>query len=345
MVLGMFSGIVPRLIAIGLVSLVAMPAGNSALVPAFGNSSICPVVTQEPDIGSGCWGEDGLFISIDELGREVGRTHGGDELFASHSHDDPPSEYPLARPPQCVGMNSVSPRIIVIYARAHDDRDRHAELESTVRDLVWGANGFVREAGLEAGKRADLRVECDGPRVYIHNAELPTDRDLANFYTIRNDLQNLGFNSPLYKYWVFYDDRGACKCTGMANIYKDDALSPLNMNNGNPVAAPMFAVNFGYYSIPVMLHELLHTMGGVQDSAPHTTEATHCTDGRDIMCRRDQGRLGQLYTHKACHQVVLDCNKDDYFNLQPEPGSYLANNWNIGSTYNLYIQVGAMPPI
>ena len=95
----------------------------------------------------------------------------------------------------------------------------------------------------------------------------------------------------------------------------------------------------------VEVHELLHTMGGVQsavthlsDSAPNATALGHCTDESDRLCyadesdgrvRKPSGALTSLtFPCAASHEALLDCNHNDYFHTNPPPGSYLATRWN-----------------
>lgn len=91
----------------------------------------------------------------------------------------------------------------------------------------------------------------------------------------------------------------------------------------------------GGFESRMFLHELLHTLGAVQEGAPHATEGGHCYDGSDVLCYRDATARSALYTERACEPIggaigqPLDCGGDDYFNPAPAPGSYLARHWNV----------------
>jgi len=73
----------------------------------------------------------------------------------------------------------------------------------------------------------------------------------------------------------------------------------------------------------------MHTMGGVQSSAPHGTAGEHCWDESDRMCYQD-GSAGEVlaYPCLAANERLFDCNHDDYYNTNPPAGSYLATHWN-----------------
>jgi hypothetical protein len=90
------------------------------------------------------------------------------------------------------------------------------------------------------------------------------------------------------------------------------------------------------------LHEMTHNLGGVQWSAPHSTQPAglqlfrygHCWQGADVMCyvedagashamRYDCPRIGGVIPQ------AYDCGRDDYFNPAPPAGSYLAGHWNV----------------
>jgi hypothetical protein len=83
--------------------------------------------------------------------------------------------------------------------------------------------------------------------------------------------------------------------------------------------------------VDIALHEISHTLGAVQRSAPHHSASLHCLDEWDILCYDDDG-AGGLATFVGCGSASSqswDCNKDDYFNPAPTPGSYLATHWNL----------------
>jgi len=86
--------------------------------------------------------------------------------------------------------------------------------------------------------------------------------------------------------------------------------------------------------ISVAAHELIHTFGAVQASAPHATLGGHCTDGADIMCYND-GTVPSYPHVLRCplsYGRLLDCGADDYFAITPTPGSYLATHWNVADS-------------
>lgn len=84
----------------------------------------------------------------------------------------------------------------------------------------------------------------------------------------------------------------------------------------------------------VQLHELMHSFGAVLASAPHHSAVGHCTDLQDNMCYKDAPSVTLTFNNctAARASFLLDCKADDYFNLNPTPGSYLATHWNIAKS-------------
>ena len=79
------------------------------------------------------------------------------------------------------------------------------------------------------------------------------------------------------------------------------------------------------------MHETLHTLGAVQDGAPHATGLGHCFDWADVMCYDDGGLTApRPWPGPSCGGTLrIDCGRDDYFSPRPARGSYLARRWNL----------------
>lgn len=330
----------PPPFAVGLLLLVVAAPLVAGVDPASPTLSVCPAITDVAPYGPACTTSDGDVALFTAGGALLGLTHGVDPVLA----DDLPTVRPVSadgafpRAPACV-EDPVAPleaHALVIYARAHDDADLYDAKADDIRDLVHAANGALHDAGVATGTAANIKVHCTASEVTVVEEVLETDQDAATFSTIMGELQLKGYTSPHVKYWVYYDDRGACSCGGVALYYGDDTAGPTNFNNGYAYF-PQFAITFDYQSTRIMLHELGHTMGAVQDSAPHSTLAGHCTDGFDIMCYNDGGARGHLHSTDHCAGMPFDCGHDDYFHTNPAPGSYLAEHWNIGSRWNRFL--------
>jgi hypothetical protein len=87
-----------------------------------------------------------------------------------------------------------------------------------------------------------------------------------------------------------------------------------------------------------VLHEVLHTLGAVQPSAPHFSGGAHCYELFDVMCYtpKDDRTDPEPYLNDCDISgdppnpgKPLDCGGDDYFNASPAPGTYLAAHWNL----------------
>ena len=318
-----------------LILILALPAALPHAATADG-AACAPV----DGLGLACPTPEGLLEVVAPDGSSLGTTHGADPVPALLPGLEAPS---AARAPACVDGIPGDTYAIVIYARAVDDADNYATKAATLRSLVAEANGLVNDAAMRSGgTTADLRVLCLAGTVVVRNEVLPTPRAQASFTSIVMDLRAKGYSDTRVKHWVYYDDTSACACGGTGHIAYDDKPTPANLNNGF-TPTPMFAVTFGYDSVRIMLHELGHTMGAVQLTAPHSTGAGHCVDGADTMCYNDGGPKGHLYATTACGAEVFDCGNDDYCHAAPPLGSYLSQKWNVCSWNNRFVAMGNDP--
>jgi hypothetical protein len=169
----------------------------------------------------------------------------------------------------------------------------------------------------------------------------PTVLDVAlsatgddSFTNTINELRSLGYSRSDRKYLVWMDANVYC---GIAQVYNDDRATQDNPNNGRSDIPGMVArIDAGCWGNPnglVEAHELTHTLGGVQPTAPNGTANDHCTDDYDRMCYADAaGVTVRIVCPATTHENRLDCNHDDYFSTAPPAGSYLATHWNTANS-------------
>lgn len=307
-------------------------AAATPLVPA----AACAGLVDVPGQGPSCPVPGGWEVLLPDGGRLF--THGPEELLAN-GNPLPLTNPPPAAPVACV-TTVVQHSLRVLYVRPFDKPDQSAAKIPQIRALVEQANGLLRAEAAAYGEIADLRVYCDASGAISVNAvPLPTASASDSFSTIVGDLRKIGYNGNTQKYWVFYDDTVACACAGQANLFADDRLVLDNKNNGPPGGSmtTTFGISYGVLDAGVAFHEILHTMGAVQRSAPHSTSANHCTDGLDVLCYADGG----AYDPGVCtDRTHLDCNGDDYFHPNAPPGSYLGTRWNLGSHLVRFMRFG-----
>jgi hypothetical protein len=239
---------------------------------------------------------------------------------------------------------STSARIKVVYAHAADQPDRFANWSDALQGTVGNVERYL--AGQTGGLRAlrfDMGTSCGPQYVDIQVVHLPSPRSyyLDQFSRVRNDVAAaLGPTAGPRNVYVVADRLTASGVYGQGEVWSDDSPGAGNAHNGGGFTAIMWmnsttAPSTTGWQPTVMLHEITHNLGGVQPSAPHSTPFSHCWDGQDVMCYADGSTGSQPYTSAICPTIsgalpqTFDCNRDDYFNPAPAPGSYLATHWNV----------------
>jgi hypothetical protein len=124
---------------------------------------------------------------------------------------------------------------------------------------------------------------------------------------------------------------------GSGQMPLDDTPGAANHSNSGGAVAMVWGdgeSDFIPERLTTVLHEVSHTLGAVQDSAPNSTRAGHCIEMFDVMCYADGGERGypqDLVDHCPGSAPLLpyECGMDDYFSPSPAPGGYLATHWNL----------------
>jgi hypothetical protein len=314
--------------------------------PAVG--SRCDETHEAEGIGDICVQPDGLL----RIEQADGRSH------TIHGLDAPPTSAPSLAPAtqaavanagpadvMCVGADQ--PHYTLVYARPGNVGSRYGSIAPLLRTEVYRVSAFIdgesRSVDPSAGRR--LPVRCDGGSepVVLQATLSGLTAGSATFGSIVDGLRALGYEfngdgTGQARYIVYYDSPSPTGAAGTGHVFtSDSSAGPRNQNNKGGLYAVEYRFDQGG-GVPhweVLVHEVLHTMGAVVQSAPNSTTGGHCTDGQDVMCYADSATA--RYNANVCTTRVLDCNRNDYFNPAPPAGSYLAGNWNVAASYNRYL--------
>ncbi len=269
-------------------------------------------------------------------------------------------------PVPCYGDGTTGPRVQLIYGYAAGRPNNAVAVTKLLRVAIAPRMQAVinaAAAGKDLGIRFAFNPGCAGISVPVVRFPASTEKGTPEqrFGVMIDTLQGLGYTRNDRKYQVIFDGfttEGVC---GLGELMPDmDQPHPANVHDGVPTVGartdPLSSVGgvplprysavwrstftargpscweLGQSKARVQVHELFHTLGAVQLSAPHSDGGGHCADTPSVMCPTQRKPLV-----KACATQpveVLDCGLDDYWNPAPAAGSYLDSRENVArSTY------------
>lgn len=274
---------------------------------------------------------------------------------------------PATAPVRCYGDGTTGARVQLLYGYVAGHADGGARVAKQLRLATAPRMQAVVDAasdGKDLGIRFAFEPGC--ARLSVPTVRLPAAADKGSpedrFGVVIQTLRGLGYTRTDRKYEVVldgYTTNGVCGLGELAPTM--DQQHPANLHDGVPtvgartdvpstlgapeaVEVPRYSVVFrstfgphgpscwelGQSHATVELHELFHTLGAVQLSAPHSDGGGHCTDTPSVMC---QARRRPAVPRCAAQPVeVLDCGLDDYWNPSPAAGSYLARADNVATS-------------
>ncbi len=266
------------------------------------------------------------------------------ELTCTHGPDAPPPGIDIKTPrpplpasrtegtalgavtPACTGDGTSGPRVQLVYARPAGHPDRYDAYAASFQTWAAEIDAGVAESAEQTGGTRRIR--------FVHDASCtPTISRLVLTAAAATDLGL--FNAEVREAHASRTDRRflvwmeAVSYCGVGEIRIDDRPDWRNENNVAP--SLVGRVDTGCWGIPGALaeaHELFHTLGAVQHSAPNSTGFAHCLDEIDRMCGGDSSGKPVVMTCPDGREDLFDCNHDDYFHTDPPPGNYLASHWN-----------------
>ena len=241
----------------------------------------------------------------------------------------------------CYGDGSSGKRVQAVYAVSADQPDRYADVAPLIASWAANVDNSIANSADQTGGYRHVRWVTDAAcNVVVKHVVLSPSGD-DSLSATEADLSAQGNNRTDRKYLIWADAAVYC---GMSDVVSDDQPGPANANNSGPSYSRIDNGCWGQmYSTEA--HELMHVLGGVQLSAPHSSGAWHCTDQQDRMCYSDGGGRPLTYPCDTAQEMLFDCGHDDYFSTAAPAGSYLATHWNAANSGFLAASVdGASAP-
>ena len=243
---------------------------------------------------------------------------------------------------------STQRQIKVVYAYAKGEEDRSAQWSDALQANVTNIEQYLAsQTGGTRALRFDMGTECGPQYVDVQVVPLPARPHLLprRSDVVRSPRRRRGRRARpcagAADVFILADKLTDAAVWGIAQIVNDDTPGTTNASNTGGLTAIMWT-NPSTQPDPsdpwqptVMLHEITHNLGGVQQSSPHHTSGWHCTDGEDVMCYDDGSTEAGNYDPGVCPLAggaipqTYDCGHDDYFNPAPAAGTYLADHWNV----------------
>jgi uncharacterized membrane protein YgcG len=291
-----------------------------------------------PDGSTVCAGLESIPLGDADL-----CTHGADSAPARAATASSPGAAVARRSATCIGNGSSGQRVEVLYVHGPSSPAASSSRRSQVTRWAEQVEWTVYESARRFGGDRRVRWSTSGCRIRVTSQRVST-RALRDFRTLIDELAAAGYRRSDRTYLAFVDSDRYC---GIATAPRDDRASSNRADRTVGYARvdrPCWdAGDRGYHSIAA--HELFHTLGAVQASAPNGTSGAHCNDEHDLLCYDDGTSSG---TRTVCRDSsrrtsgagdandrLLDCRGDDYFNPAPRRGSYLATHWNTADSARL----------
>jgi hypothetical protein len=228
--------------------------------------------------------------------------------------------------PSCSGTGTDGKRVQVLYVHEATKPSRFDSVLPILRDEVANVDDVFAVSSQQTGGGRRVRWVHDADCFpVISDVTVPAGALGSDFWGTVNAIKALGFKDPNRKYLMFADANQLC---GIGTLYDDESTSLSNSNNGSAASYARVDTNCWSTGHSVAAHELTHTLGGVQDGAPHSTTNGHCFDESDLMCYDDGSGIPMRQICPTAQEQLLDCNHDDYFSTDPAANSYLATHWN-----------------
>ena len=303
---------------------------------------------------AGAFATSAQAAQVAERGSMQQRASGSALMAGPGSADAGPTAPGPGGSPFCEGDGTSGPRIQAVYGYIAGQPNNIATEASTIRTMASAIDdAYDMSAGRQGGSAHPRWATVPGTcELSVLAVELPVGAADDLDKTV-GALAALGLTSRTdRKYLVWVDATGNENLIAQTRF--DDSPNPAtNLSDGGQSSAlvAQLARNGGWDTDGIggptirwgPQHEVSHLLGAVNTSAPHSDGSGHCTDEYDAMCNGDPNAA--TCTPLATAKVLLDCGADDYFAVNPAPGSYLDTHWNTyDSSFLVRTDTPDLPP-
>ena len=301
------------------------------LVVGLGKFAADAMAAQD-DIGASAAADLCAASGLVPLGDTGLCTHGPDPLPPAAAQPDF-SGAALAPAISCEGNGVAGNRVQVLYGRSSTGGPLATKL-GLIRTAAAAADQIYRDSAAQTdGSRSIRFVHSNLPMGCLIDVKevILSSAGLANNFTQTvAEIKAAGYQAADRKYLIFVEADAMC---GIGTSFPDDRRDGANRNNVGPSYSRVDNALLGArncWTPHAAAHELMHNFGGVQLTAPNTSNFGHCTDENDVMCYDDDDKAPAM--RQICPTAddtrQLDCGHDDYFHTGPTDGSYLDRRWN-----------------
>ncbi len=298
--------------------------GDLTVIPLRGGRVLC---THGPDPAPA-----GIDVAVPQPLVAPGRAEG---LLLPDPPGDAPVQAAATSGIACYGDGQSGNRVQAVYAVPADRPDRYDQVVSSIRQWAGGTDAVFQTSAAKTGGIRRIRFVTDSDCALAVQRVRLSARGDDTFEDTLAEFQAQGLNRPDRRYLVWMDSTVLC---GIATLYIDDRAASSNANNGRlGTPGSVSRIDSGCWGLAsrgqsVEAHELMHSLGSVQPTAPNASPAGHCDDDADRMCYQDGSVITLLIRCPSDQEPMFDCDNDDYFNTAPGAGNYLATHWNTASS-------------
>ena len=228
-------------------------------------------------------------------------------------------------------------RVYYAYLEGTPDRSRAAAgwIEAATKSIE---NYFLDNSMQRRTLNFDRTTACGGLKIDLVSLVIPQSKEAflgSDIYSyVADQIGLLGQRGHVANGLVFVDGI-------QAGFFAAGLSGVADLIEGQPDPGEQMAQMYLpqdsdlreiFYARYVAVHEMLHSLGAVQEEAPHGGPGNHCRQGHDIMCY-DDNTFSSPFTDSQCAEQtdidVLDCGHDDYWNPDPPKTGWLSGVHNV----------------